>query len=58
MKGAEAEDGRSDAVVEARVSVVVYSEGVYFEESRRRSGMGSTEDVVDVIIFVRIGSSL
>lgn len=46
------EEGRRDAVVEAMaVVVVVYSDGVYLDESIRRSGMGSTEDVVGLIIL-------
>jgi hypothetical protein len=50
MKVAAFVAGRRDAVVEAMVLEVVYWEGVYFEESRRRRGTGSTEDVVELII--------
>ena len=44
--------GRRDAVVEARVGEVVCSEGVYFEKERRRRGIGSTQEVVELIILL------
>lgn len=50
MNCVESEEGRREAVVDASVGVV-YSEGVYFEEGMRTSGMGSAEDMVELIIL-------
>ena len=43
LVGLKEEDGRSVAVVET--VVVVYSEGVYLEESIRWSGIGSIDEI-------------
>jgi hypothetical protein len=52
MKVAPVVAGTRDTVVKARVGEVVCSEGVYFEGERRRRGIGSTEEAVELIILI------
>lgn len=49
MNCVESEEGRREAVVDASVGVV-YSEGVYFEEEMRTSGIGSDFEAVEVVM--------